>query len=59
MVRHNIRIFAFAILGLAFFIYAIIFLCTQDLDSIDFHKALTHISTTISINIFIWGIFIS
>ena len=58
MVKHNIRIFAFAIIGLAFFVYAIIFLITQNLDSIDFHKALTHISTTISINIILWMIFI-
>lgn len=59
MVKHNIRIFAFAILGLAFIVYATIFLCTQNLDSIDFHKALTHISTTISINIILWMIFIA
>jgi hypothetical protein len=59
MVRHNIRIFAFVILGLAFIVYALIFLITQNLDSIDFHKALTHISTTISINIIIWMIFIA
>lgn len=59
MVKHNIRIFAFAILGLAFIVYTIIFLSTQNLDSIDFHKAITHISTTISINIIIWMIFIT
>lgn len=59
MVKHNIRIFAFAILGLAFFVYALIFVSTQNLDSIDFHKAITHISTTISINIVIWMIFIA
>lgn len=59
MVKHNIRIFAFAILGLAFIVYTIIFLSTQNLDSIDFHKAITHISTTISINIIIWTIFIT
>ena len=59
MVKHNIRIFAFAILGLAFIVYTIIFLSTQNLESIDFHKAVTHISTTISINIIIWTIFIS
>lgn len=59
MVKHNIRIFAFAILGLAFIIYATIFFLTQNLDSIDFHKAITHVSTTISINIILWMIFIS
>ena len=58
MVKHNIRIFAFAILGLAFIVYAIIFLLTQKLNSIDFHKAIFHVSTTISINIIIWMIFI-
>ena len=58
MVRHNIKIFAFVILGLAFVVYAIIFSITQNFESIDFQKALTHISTTISINIIIWTIFI-
>jgi hypothetical protein len=58
MVKHNIRIFAFAILGLAFIVYATLFILTQNLESIDFHKALTHVSTTISINIVIWMIFI-
>lgn len=59
MVKHNIRIFAFVILGLAFIVYSIIFLATQNLDSIDFHKAITHVSTTISINIILWMIFIA
>jgi hypothetical protein len=59
MVKHNIRIFAFAILGLAFIVYTTIFLLTQNLDSIDFHKALTHVTTTISINIILWMIFIA
>jgi hypothetical protein len=59
MVKHNIRIFAFAVLGLAFIIYATIFFLTQNLESIDFHKAITHVSTTISINIILWMIFIS
>ncbi|PWI28923.1 hypothetical protein DI383_14285 [Flavobacteriaceae bacterium LYZ1037] len=58
MVKHNIRIFAFTIIGLVFGVYIIIFLITQDLDSIDLNKALSHISTTISINIGIWTIFI-
>lgn len=59
MVKHNIRVFAFVILGLAFIVYAIIFFSTQNLESIDLQKALTHVSTTISINIIIWTIFIS
>ena len=58
MVTYNIRIFAFVILGLAFGTYIVLFLSTQNLDSIDFNKALTHISTTISINIIIWVLFI-
>lgn len=58
MVTYNIRIFAFTILGLAFGTYIVLFLSTQNLDSIDFNKALTHISTTISINIVIWLLFI-
>lgn len=59
MVKYNIRIFAFAILGLAFIVYASIFLLTQNFDSIDFYKAITHVSTTISINIILWMIFIA
>lgn len=58
MVAHNIRAFAFVILGLAFGTYVVIFLLTQDLSSIDFSKALSHISTTISINIIFWLVFI-
>lgn len=58
MVTYNIRIFAFSILGLAFGTYIVLFLSTQNLDSIDFNKALTHISTTISINIVVWLLFI-
>lgn len=59
MIKHNIRTYAFVILGLAFFVYVVLFLITQNLESIDYHKALTHISTTISINILIWLIFVS
>lgn len=58
MVVYNIRIFAFTILGLAFFTYAVIFFFTQNLESIDFKVAASHISTAISINIGIWLIFI-
>ena len=59
MIKHNIRGFGFAIIGLAFIVYAIIFICTQNLENIDFQKAPSHISTTISINIIIWTVFIS
>ena len=58
MVKHNIRTFAFSIIGLAFIVYAIIFLITQNLEKIDLNKAITHISTTITINILLWTIFI-
>ena len=58
MITHNIRSFAFTMLGLAFGTYAVIFILTQDLSSIDFSKALSHISTTISINIIFWVVFI-
>lgn len=58
MVTHNLRTYGFAILGLAFATYIVIFLATQDLSSIDFWKALSHVSTTISINIAFWLIFI-
>lgn len=58
MINYNLRIYAFAILGLAFATYIILFLVTQNLESIDFNKALSQISTTISINIIFWLIFI-
>jgi len=58
MVTYNLRVFAFSILGLAFLIYGIIFFSTQNLDSIDFTSAASHISTAISINIVIWLVFI-
>ena len=58
MISHNIRSFAFTILWLAFGTYIVIFLLTQNLSSIDFQKALSHISTTISINIIFWMVFI-
>jgi hypothetical protein len=58
MVNYNIRSFAYAIIGLAFAIYIIIFLLTQNLSSIDFNNALSHISTAISINIILWVLFI-
>jgi hypothetical protein len=59
MVKYNIRTYSTAILGLAFFTYAIIFLITQNLNSIDLNKALSHISTTISLNLILWTFFIS
>ncbi len=58
MIKYNIRIFAYSILCLAFFTYVIIFLITQNLSNIDLQKAITHISTTITINIALWTMFI-
>ena len=58
MVIYKIRVFAFTILGLAFLTYAILFLLTQNLESIDFNKALSHVTTTISINVVLWTLFI-
>lgn len=56
--NYNIRTFVNAMLVLAFITYGLIFLLTQDLSSIDFTKALSHISTTISINVAFWVLFI-
>jgi hypothetical protein len=58
MINYNIRSYATAILGVAFTIYILLFLITQNLSSIDFEKAVSLVSTTISINIIIWSIFI-
>jgi hypothetical protein len=59
MIKYNIRIFAFSILGLAFATYILLFLSTQNLNNINLNKALSQISTTITINIIIWTIFIN
>lgn len=58
MVTYNIRVFAFTILGLAFITYGVIFLSTQNLESIDFNKAISHVTTTISVNVILWTLFI-
>ena len=58
MIKCNIRIFIFAVLRLFSATYIIIFLITQDLESINFEKALSHISIAIMINVIIWTIFI-
>ena len=58
MISYNIRAYAFAILGVAFAVYILLFLLTQDLSSSDFERALSLVSTTISINIVIWIVFL-
>ena len=58
MNTHNLRIYAFVMLGIAFATYVILFLLTQNLEKINFEKALSNISTTISINIIVWTVFI-
>lgn len=58
MIKYNLRTYAFIILGLAFATYAILFICTQNLQRIDFHNAISQVSTAISINILIWTFFV-
>ena len=58
MIKHNLKIYAYAILGLAFATFALIFIIHQDLSSIDLKKTIKDVSYTISINFFIWIIFI-
>ena len=59
MIKYNIRIFIFIILGLFVATYIIIFLITQDLESINFKKVLSHIPTVITINVVIRSVFIN
>ena len=54
MIKYNLRIYAYAILGLAFATYIIIFLIRQDLSSIDFKLALKDMSYAITINVIVW-----
>lgn len=58
MVKHNIRVFAYCIIGLSFLTYLVISFFTQDIDQIDWYKALINVSTTITLNILFWIIFI-
>jgi len=58
MIKHNLRTLAYAIFGLGFLTYSIIFFITQDLNNINYNNAIKHISITISINIVLWTIFI-
>ena len=59
MIKYNIRIYAYKIIGLALATYGIIFILTQNLNEINYVKAVTHISTAVSINILFWLIFIN
>ncbi len=58
MIKHNLKIYAYAILGLAFVTYALIFIIHQDLSSIDVRLAVKDVSYAISINFIIWLVFI-
>ena len=59
MIKYNLRTFASVIIGLAFFVYAIIFVSFQNLESIDFNQAISDIFKTISINVGIWLLFVN
>lgn len=58
MITYNIKGYVSAVVGLALITYGILFLVTQNLDSIDINRALTLVSTTISVNVPIWLFFI-
>jgi hypothetical protein len=58
MIEHNLRTFAYTIFGLGFLTYVIIFLIIQDLNNINYNEAIKHVFITISINTFLWTIFI-
>lgn len=58
MIKYNLRTYAYAIIGLAFVTYAIIFIIRQDLSSIDFKLAIKDIPFAITTNLIIWIVFI-
>jgi hypothetical protein len=55
LIKYDIRIFAYSVIGLAYFI---IFFTTQNLNNINYYKAISHIPTTITISIIVWVVFI-
>lgn len=59
MIKYNLRTYAFVILGLAFIVYISLFVYHQDLDSVNYEQAVSDIFKAISINAFVWLIFVN
>lgn len=59
MIKYNLRIYAFTIIGLAFLVYVALFIKNQNLESINLNQAVSDIFKTISINAFIWLLFVN
>jgi len=54
MIRHNLRYYAYVILGLAFLTFSIVFVIRHGLANIDLKLILKDISYTITINLVLW-----
>lgn len=59
MIKYNLRTYAFVILGLAFIVYISLFIYHQDLDAVNYEQAVSDIFKAISINAFVWLIFVN
>ena len=59
MIKYNLRTYAFVILGLAFIVYISLFVYHQDLDAVNYEQAVSDIFKAISINAFVWLIFVN
>jgi len=57
MIKYNLKIYGYLILGLAFLTYLLLFLVNQDISNIKISIALKDLTSTISINAVFWLIF--
>ncbi len=59
MIKYNIRAFAYAIIGLGIITFLAVYYFTQDINVVTAKAILSSLSSTVSVNIIIWLIFIN